>query len=262
MTVRSARVAARTTLNMPLIRERVAALGLVDGQVATAIGVSLYELGRDPDSRAVSLTILVRLSRLLELPLDELVVTDDPHVHSPDQPESAHLDAREVGDDYLLMGLVATYNGLGIVRILNLLGWTRPRLDAALTVIGEHLAHTALRVVATDERLTLMLRPDVIPAVVRAQFEHEYRLDYPLDPNTAVAVLELVREKILEPFPEHDDQRPYARPQSFDAAYLVGARLAVPVAPSADGTNTTEIEIHPDVLFALGLVDAPAENIV
>lgn len=46
---------------------------------------------------------------------------------------------------------MATYNGLGIIRILNLLGWTRPRLDAALTVIGEHLAPTALRVVATDE---------------------------------------------------------------------------------------------------------------
>jgi hypothetical protein len=77
-------------------------------------------------------------------------------------------------------------------------------------------------VVGGDERLT----PDyfaALTAVVRAQFEHEYRADYPLNPSTAVAVLELVREKILEPFPEHDDQRPYTRPKSFDAAYLVGA---------------------------------------
>lgn len=137
----------------------------------------------------------------------------------------------------------------------------RPRLDAALTVIGGHLAATALRVVATNERLTLILRPDVVPAVIRAQFEHEYLADRPLDPNTVVAVLELVREKILEPFPERHNERSHTRPTSFDAVYPVGARLAMPVTATTDGTATTEVEIHPDVLFALGLAHAPAAKV-
>jgi hypothetical protein len=71
-------------------------------------------------------------------------------------------------------------------------------------------------------------------------------------------VLELVREKILEPFPERHDERPHTRPKSFDAVYLVGTRLAVPVATT---TDTTEIEIHPDVLFAVGLADTPAAKV-
>jgi hypothetical protein len=147
-------------------------VGLAEHYVSAEVGTSLYELGRDPDSRAVSLTILVRLSRLLEVPLDDLVTTDDPHVHPPGELEPP---AGQVGDDHVLLGLIATYNKLGVLRVLNLLGWTRTRLDTALTAIAEHLAPTALRVVATT-----------------------------------------------------------------------------------DGTDTTEVEIHPDVLFALGLADAPA----
>ncbi len=261
MTVRTHRV-PHAALNMPLIRARVAALGLVDSQITDTLGVSVYDLGRDPDFRAVSLTILVRLSRLLDVPLDDLVITNDPQIQALDQPapDSPAEDGAqgEVADDQLLLGLIATFNSLHVPRILRLLGWTGPRLDAALTVIGEHLAPTALRVVATDQRLTLMLRPDVLPAVVRSQFEHENLVDYPLDSNTAVSVLELVREKILEPFPENRDNREYTRPTTFDAVYLVGARLAVPAAPTADGSATGAVEIHPDVLFALGLIGAPA----
>lgn len=268
MSARSDRVPVRAGLNMPLIRHRLAALGLVDRQLRTVIGTDLYALGRDPDARSVSLTMLVRLARLLDLALDDLVVTDDPHVH-PGALDAVG-DPAELGDDALLLGLIATFNSLHVLRVLGLLRWSRPRLDAALAVIGEQLAPTALRVVVTDERLTLMLRPQVIPELVRTQFEHEHRADYPLDPKTAVAVLELVREKILRPFPENPEQAPHNRPQSFNAAYLVGARLAVPTgAPVAEHTDDEddeygrigEVEIHPDVLFALGLADAPAENI-
>jgi hypothetical protein len=196
---------------------------------------------------------------LLEVPLDDLVLADDPYRHPPDQPEPTDAGPAQVGDDHLLVGLLATYNGLAVTRVLGLLGWTRPRLDAALAVIGEHLAATALCVVATDERLTLVPRPDVIPAVVGAQFEHDHLIHHPLDPNTAVAVLALVREKILEPFPEHEAQHPYTRPTSFDAAHLVSRRVAVPTAASpADGTDTTKVDIHPDVMFALELADSPA----
>jgi hypothetical protein len=38
--------------------------------------------------------------------------------------------------------------------------------------------------------------------VVRTRFEHDHLIHHPLDPNTAAAALALVRERILEPFPE------------------------------------------------------------
>jgi hypothetical protein len=120
-------------------------------------------------------------------------------------------------------------------------------------VIGEHLAPTALRVVATDERLTLMMHTDVIPAMVRAQFEHDHRVHHALDVRAAVAVLALIREKILEPFPEHDTQRPYTR-----SRVLRRRRPRQRPAGRADRADITEVEIHPDVVFGLGLVDAPA----
>ena len=110
---------------------------------------------------------------------------------------------------------------------------------------------------------SLVLRANVILAEVRAQLEHDRIRDDPLDPKTAVAVLELVREKIREPFPDSDTERPCTRPTTFDVAFLVNAGLAMtvdaPDAPDApDGAEKVdEVEIHPDVLFAPGLVDEP-----
>ncbi|MFK0250314.1 hypothetical protein ACIQUM_36895 [Amycolatopsis azurea] len=130
------------------------------------------------------------MSPLLNLALDDLVTTEDPGIH-PDEPATTG----EAGDNGLLLGLIALFNGLRILRILGLLGWTRARLDAALAVLTQHLAPTALRVVATDERLTLMLRPHVVPTAIRTQFENVYRADDPLDPDTAVAVTDRARRR-------------------------------------------------------------------
>jgi hypothetical protein len=49
-------------------------------------------------------------------------------------------------------------------------------------------------VVGTDEHLILTVHPDVISSEVRARFEHDRNRDDPLDPTTAVAVLQLVRK--------------------------------------------------------------------
>ncbi|MBW4717405.1 hypothetical protein [Saccharothrix obliqua] len=68
---------------MPRIRARVADLGLVPHGLDARLGVTLSALSRAPNHRTVSLTTLVRLSRLLDLPLDDLVVALDPLTRPP-----------------------------------------------------------------------------------------------------------------------------------------------------------------------------------
>jgi hypothetical protein len=60
------------SLNYALIRERTTDLGLGDEMFADLIGVRREYLEADLDQRAVSLTLLIRLSRLLGLTLDQL----------------------------------------------------------------------------------------------------------------------------------------------------------------------------------------------
>ncbi|TQM81765.1 hypothetical protein FHX81_4142 [Saccharothrix saharensis] len=258
-------VVTRAALDMPRIRARLAELGLGTDGLEARLGVTLRHLSGDPYHRTVSLTMLVRLSRLLDLRLDDLVVTIDPHTRPPTpqaldtagHDPASHDEPDLPGDDHLLLGLVSSYNGLSVGRVLYLLGWSHERLDAALAVLGEHLAPTALRVVATDNRLLLMLRPSIVPAYLLDRFEHHDTRAHTLDPTTAVEVVRLVREKILQPFPDHEEERGEGRTKSFDAVDLVGRRVAV---AAANPTGDPDVEIHPGVLFALGLTDVPAPD--
>jgi hypothetical protein len=69
-------VVARAVLNYPLIRARVAELGLFDVPFAELVGVTLHAFEHDYGQRTISMTELVRLSRALDLSLDELVLTE------------------------------------------------------------------------------------------------------------------------------------------------------------------------------------------
>jgi hypothetical protein len=51
----------------------------------------------------------------------------------------------------------------------------------------------------------LMLRPGALPALLRERFDHDQATQRPLDPNTAVELLTLVRNKILGPFLEEEE---------------------------------------------------------
>ncbi|MFI6031652.1 hypothetical protein [Amycolatopsis magusensis] len=67
---------ARGALDYPLIQARAAELGLTEPVFTELVGASLDTLRSDHGQRTTSLTVLVRLARLLELSFDELVLTD------------------------------------------------------------------------------------------------------------------------------------------------------------------------------------------
>jgi len=154
-----ARVHTQPALSYAAIRARAAELGMLETTLNELTGVTLGTLERDPDQRGIGLPLLTRLAAALDLPLDDLVVTADPAPHPARQAQQ--------GDDVILLALLACYSGLATQRVLDLLGWTPERLDTALATIGTHLAPTALRVAATDHRLTLTLRPGALPALLR-----------------------------------------------------------------------------------------------
>src|SRR5690606_23482487 len=61
-------------LHYDAIRSKAAHLGLTAKELDTALGVRLDTLEEDRDQRGVSLTVLDRLRRILDMPLDDLVI--------------------------------------------------------------------------------------------------------------------------------------------------------------------------------------------
>src|SRR5690606_20767016 len=109
---------------------------------------------------------LDRLRRILDMPLDDLVIDGDPtNVRLP--PDSGCGEADDAG---CVLALLVIHDGLGIADFLARSGWSRRRLDQALTVLARQLEPTALRVVATDDRLTVLIRTAVLPDDLRAAF--------------------------------------------------------------------------------------------
>lgn len=244
-----AAVVARAALNHPLIRSRAADLGLVDAVFTELAGVSLHRLQHERGHRGVSLIVLVRLARLLEVSLDDLVLVEGV------EPTGENGD----GSDATVL---ATYSGLSVGRVLTLLGWTRARLDSALADVAGQLEGTALRVAVTDERLQLLLRTGALPAPVRTRFDRDRSAQSPLDPGHAAALLALVRDAILEPFPAElaDDRRRDMQRINIDPAHLIERRIAVPAPRIGGNPHDPGLLVHPDVMFALRLADEPAHD--
>jgi hypothetical protein len=190
----------------------------------------------------------VRLAQALDLTLDELVTIND---QTPPRPSAA-----PAGDDSVVLALVASYGRLTIATVLDLLRWSHERLDAAVASLTEHLAPTPIRLAVTDQDLMLTVRPGAPPTLTRDRVDHDRNRRRPLTPPGAVAVIRLVRDKILNPFPGDDDARPL---RHSDIDHLVSTGLAVPAPEPAEGQPASGgVEIHPDVMFALRLIDRPA----
>lgn len=241
---------ARPALNYAAIRARAAELGMQETALNDLTGITLSTLERDPDQRGIGLPLLTRLAAVLDLSLDDLVAASEPAT-CPAQPVRP-------GDDILLLALLASYDGLPTQRLLDLLDWTPERLDSAVATVGARLAPTALRVAATNDRLTLTPRPGALPTALRERFDTEQSLHGPLQPSAAVELLKLVRDKILAPFPENDGQFPDeerhpTRRHTWTEEFLISSRLAIDLAPGGGGLGTARVEVHPDVMFALRL---------
>ncbi|WP_280456986.1 hypothetical protein [Nocardia carnea] len=246
-------------LHYDAIRSKAAHLGLTAKELDTALGVRLDTLEEDRDQRGVSLTVLDRLRRILDMPLDDLVIDGDPtNVRLP--PDSGCGEADDAG---CVLALLVIHDGLGIADFLARSGWSRRRLDQALTVLARQLEPTALRVVATDDRLTVLIRTAVLPDDLRAAFTDQRVRRVPLGPHEAVELVKLVRNKVLEPFPDsiglHEES---TNAYTVDpTGMLARQRIAIHrTGPTHRGTGVNELEVHPDVMFALGLAARPAST--
>ena len=65
-------------LNYAAIRARAAELGMPETTLNELTGVTLRTLEGDPDQRGIGLPLLTRLATVLDLRLDDLVLTDEP----------------------------------------------------------------------------------------------------------------------------------------------------------------------------------------
>ncbi|WP_039829391.1 hypothetical protein [Nocardia testacea] len=245
-------------LHYDAIRSKAAHLGLTAKELDTALGVRLGTLEEDPDQRGVSLIVLDRLRRLLDMPLDDLVIYGGPADIRP-PPGSGCGEAEDAG---CVLALLVIHDGLGIADFLARSGWSRRRLDQALTVLGHQLEATALRVVATDDRLTVLIRTAVLPDDLRTAFTDQRMRRIPMGPHEAVELVKLVRNKVLEPFPDslglHEEStNAYTvDPSGMLARQRIAIHRTSPTLQRSTAANT--LEIHPDVMFALGLADRPA----
>jgi hypothetical protein len=235
-------------VNTPLIRSRAAGLALPDEALTRLLGVSLADLERDLDQRFVSLTMLVRLSRLLDCTIDELITVNRAHSETPPAPAG--------GDDAVILALSASYYGITVDRILTVLRWSTLRLDAALTSLAQQLESTPLRLIVTDNHVAIGLRVNSLAADTRERLDAEYRYRQPLRAHEATTLITLITNKILEPFPGNYDSQELLR--EFEATELITQGLAVPTAPGPE--QASRVEPHPDIMFALRLVEHPAQD--
>ena len=234
---------ARTSLNYVLIRSRAAEIGLAGRTFTDAIGVHLDDLEEDLDQRAVSLTLLTRLSRVLGLTLDQLVVIED---------EPAPPVAASPTDASLLLALLLAYGSLGVEQLPDLLNWTHQRLAAAAATAEAVLAPTPLRLVTTDQQITCVLRPGSLPPDVRTRVEGSVRTSQPLHAYEISMALSLIPNEILAPF--QDQPKPHPADLLTD---LADRGLAVAVTPCADDPEQATARPHPDLMFALRLTGTP-----
>jgi hypothetical protein len=259
-------------LNVAVIRARAADLGLTDTRLKRLTGISLADLQRDPHPH-VSVALLVRLSRVLGLTLDQLVGAGAGEPPTPGDGDGAPADA---ADAAVVLAALAAYGEFALDDLAAALRWTRARLAAAVGALksgeldGQLAAttlatafRTALWVAVTDQAVALTQAPGGLPREVRARIEAELVRRVPLDPYEAGHLLRLVRDKLLEAFPEDPE---FAAAPLFAGLIerLVRRGIAVPApsAPIGEADTDTDVgglvDAHPDVMFALRLAEEPA----
>lgn len=234
---------ARTGLNYALIRSRAAEIGLAGRAFIEIIGVHPEDLEDGFDQRAVSLTLLTRLSRVLGLTLDQLVITED----EPAPPEAA-----SPADADLLLALVFAYGSFGTEQLRGLLDWAHRRLAAAAAAAEAILAPTPLRLVITDQRITSVLRPGSLPVGVQARAEDSVRISQPVQAHEISLALSLIPDEILAPFQD----QPRSHPAGL-LSELAKRGLAAAVTPCVGDPEQATARPHPDLMFALRLTGTP-----
>ncbi|MFC9472440.1 DNA-binding protein [Nocardia sp. FBN12] len=263
-------------LNYSRIRRRAAELGLTEQTLCQATGVHPYS-ERDPDQRTVTLTVLSRLRTLLGLTWAELVIEPDNAAHEASEIAHAAPEGEDAADATLLLGVLASRGGATTQTVLGRLAWTHARLDAAIDVVRDQLAGTALQLSGTELYLTLTVVPGTVSGTVDDRLIEEDARRVALTPMLAEDLLRLVRQKILAPFPGEPDMWPAESAGShfqrqtalLNQCIAIGRRSSVGDEfarhrDSADEFTTSyevvaNLQIHPDVMYALGLAGPPLQ---
>jgi hypothetical protein len=233
-------------LNYALIRARAAQIGLAELAFRRLTGVRLADLEEVFDyHRDVSLALLARLAEVLDLSITDLLF--DPGQTAP-APATADPD-----DAQLLLALLLRHGALAVDQLLDLLGWTPEQLDAAATAGAALLAGGPMRLAVTDQYLACLIRPGLLPDDVRDRFADSERLRAPLTGHEAHELLRLVHEHLLLPF---GDQHGHGRVDVLTENAQRGLVTDVTLDPHHPLRATARP--HPDVLFALRLVETPA----
>ncbi|WP_067497900.1 helix-turn-helix domain-containing protein [Nocardia ignorata] len=245
-------------LNYSAIRDRATELGLTGARLDTAIGIGLQVLQNDRDQRSVSLAVLARLTRVLGLTPNELLILDS----GPPQLE-AEPGPRGCDDAVLLLALAVAHDGIDIDLVLHHCGWSHERLEQAVAALGVQLSPTALAVVCTDHRVSVVLRPGALPSHIREKFTDRAFLRQPLTPHEAVNLHKLLRKNLLAPFPDPASvgEKLTSATGGDPVQSLIDRRIAVSRSEHS-GTDSPRdrlgaLDIHPDSLFALGFSQRP-----
>lgn len=260
------------TLNYQVITERAGHLGLTDKTFAHRTGVRLDDIGCGLDPRAISLLVLTRLARVLDLGLDELVTTrPDPQPDTDDAARSATAACEQAraphgrwADHAVVYATLTWGDQFSLHELCTVLGWSRSRLADALTALDARLTDLPVRLAATDDILAITLRPGVLPTDLQRRLDTTRLLRQPLPPNQARELLQLVREEILRPVPpaeqptDDDPDRFADRVRAHHAAWLVHRGLATAVPADSATLPPGPVTVHPDVMFALRLTAEPA----
>jgi hypothetical protein len=143
--------------------------------------------------------MLARLAAVLQLDIADLVDSDQGGT-----PERVSLEPS--GEDAVAaLAALASYGAMHPGQLTHLFGWTVDRLSAAVNHIHQQLEPTALRLIVTDLRLTLTVRPDALFGLTRQHLNRARLLQRPLSYVDAGEMLNLVKKKLLEPFPDQSD---------------------------------------------------------
>jgi hypothetical protein len=233
-----------------LICARATDLGMDAATFAERTGVRLADLEGLLRPELISVALLDKIATVLELDPGDLIIKSA---------SAVEFDDADCADADVVEALLASREIISPAELAIVLVWRRGRVEAALNALSERFEGTPLRLVRTDDGISITHRLGVVAPDVRRRLEFWREGRAPLAPREAMILLGLVRADLRRPIDGN------VSIESVDTADdLVRRRLAVRVTPPLRRgvelgifTGQRALTAHPDVMFALRLVSEP-----
>lgn len=231
----------RYTLDVALIASRAAELGWDEATFIAEVGVHLRDLARVLRADRVTVAWLGEIADALGLHPADLIRTGGAGV------TGGHADADVLEAVLMPRNRPAPVSG---ETLSVLLGWPMARVEAAMDALGQRLEQTAVRVIHDQGGYVIASRAP--SAHVWNGLPGMRQRANPLTLDHAAQVLSLLRSALASRTCEHaSSPAPAAEPLP-----------AGPAVCDSDGPpdRVDHLGVHPDLLFALLLVDKPAHD--